>query len=535
MPDAAICLILTTLTQGPFEATDTRRMPRSNHVAGKVFLVGAGPGDPGLITARGIECLAQADLVFYDYLVNPLLLEHLRPGAEAVCLGRHGGGRILKQDEVNQRIVEAARAGKTVVRLKSGDPMVFGRAVEELTVLVEAGIDFEIVPGITAAAAVSAYAGIPVTNRDLASAVALVTGQEDDAKAESSLDYAALAKFPGTLVVYMGVTTAERWAGSLIDNGLAADTPAAIVRRCAWPDQQIIRCPLGEVAARLAGSHMRPPVIVLIGEAVQDSARFDWFTRRPLYGTKILIARAVQQAGSLRRQLEQLGAETLVQPAIEIRPPGDWSAVDAAIARLADFDWLVFSSANGVRFFLDRLLAGAGDLRQLGGVKLAAIGPGTAAELARYHLRADLQPPEFRAESLAAELAPAACGKRLLLLRASRGREALAESLLASGALVEQVVVYDSVDITAADPRVAALLERGEVDYVVVTSSAIARSLANLFGEHLRQPRLASISPVTTATLAELGYQPAVEARTYTMDGIVAAILADASEARRGA
>lgn len=498
--------------------------PSNAPSTGRVYLVGAGPGDPGLLTLRGAECLRRADVVLYDYLVNPQILEHAPPTAQTLCLGRHGHGRLMPQSEVNERMVELARSGKTVVRLKAGDPAIFARVAEETEALTAAGVLWEVVPGITAALAAGSYAGVPLTHRHLASAVALITGQEAE-RDESALDYVALAKFPGTLVFYMGVTSAPRWTEALIAAGKSPDTPAALVRRCSWPDQWTHRCTLGTVAEQLAEHRIRPPVMVIIGEVAGHASGADWFTARPLFGRRIMVTRSRGQLDGLRQRLQELGADVVAQPAIEITEPDDWRPVDAALARLDDFHWLVFSSVNGVRFLLDRLCAAHGDLRRLGGVRLAAIGPGTADELAAYHLTADFVPNEFRAESLAGGLA---AGRRFLLARASRGREVLADELQAAGGEVHQIVVYRSRDVATPDADVAGALRQGTIEWTTVTSSAIARSLAAMFGDDLRRTRLVSISPVTSATLRQLGHEPAAEARTYTMSGIVEAILTEA-------
>ncbi|HEV7224625.1 MAG TPA: uroporphyrinogen-III C-methyltransferase [Pirellulales bacterium] len=500
---------------------------------GRVYLVGAGPGDPGLITLRGVECLRRADLVLYDYLVNSSILQHLRPGAEAICLGRHGGGRLMSQQEVNERLVSAARLGKTVVRLKAGDPAIFARAAEEIEYLSAAGISFEVVPGITAAFAAGSYAGIPLTHRDAASAVALVTGHEQDEKREPALDYAALAVFPGTLVFYMGVTSAPVWTQALLDAGKAADTPAAIVRRCSWPDQTTVRCRLDEVAGRIVERRIRPPALVVVGPVAALQPTVSWFANRPLFGRRVLVTRpdgrhAERRADPLAERLQELGAEVLVQPAIEISEPQDWAPVDRALRKLDDYDWLVFSSANGVRFLLERICQKHGDLRRLGRIRLAVIGPGTAEALQAYRLKPDAAPSEFRAEALAEALAPLAAGRRFLLVRASRGREVLAERLIAAGGQVDQIVAYRSTDVDQANPEIEAALAAGRVDWITVTSSAIARSLVSLFGDKLRRAKLASISPVTSATLVELGHPPAAEAVEYTLLGVAEAILAHA-------
>lgn len=496
----------------------------ASHHRGVVYFVGAGPGDPGLLTLAGAERLGRADLVLYDYLVNQAVLGWIRPGTRLVCLGRHGApGRGVEQAEVHARMIEAARQGHCVVRLKGGDPSVFGRLAEETEALATAGVAYEVVPGVTAGLGAAAYAAIPLTRGQTSSAVALVTGQERPDKAQPSLDYEALAHFPGTLVLYMGVTSAKRWSHALIQGGRPPATPVAIVRRATWSDQETVLCTLADVAHVVADRKIRPPAICLIGEVVAAAASEPWFASRPLVNTRILVTRPRHQSARLVQQLSDLGAEVLVQPAIEISPPADWGAVDAAIDELERFHWLVFSSSNGVQFLLDRLCARA-DLRRLGRCRLAAIGPGTAEALAEYHLRADLVPQEYRAEALAAALAGDACGKRFLLARASRGREVLAEELTAVGAEVHQVVVYQSSDVPAAAPEVTAALAAGRIDWVMVSSSAIARSLVALFGQDLRRTRLASISPVTSETLRALGFSPAAEAEQYTMDGMVRAI-----------
>jgi uroporphyrinogen III methyltransferase/synthase len=493
---------------------------------GKVFLVGAGPGDPGLITLRGVQCLAQADVVLYDYLANARLLRHARPGAELVSLGAHGHTKIWKQAEINARMVADAQAGKRVVRLKGGDPAVFGRLGEELEALRAQHIAFEIVPGITAALAASSYAGVPITHRDLASAVALVTGHENDGKSESALDYDALARFPGTLVFYMGVTRVQAWTSGLLAAGKSSETPVAIIRRCSLPDQVVVHSTLGHTANELTpASKLRPPVIVVVGDVARLDADWSWFDQRPLFGQKIAVTRAAHQAEELRVLLEECGAEVYEQPAIAISEPADWRPVDEALGRLGDFHWIVFSSANGVTHFMQRLFDQGHDARALGNCKIAVIGPGTQEALARFHLNADIVPHEYRAEALAASLAPAAQGQRFLLVRASRGREVLSHELLKAGGDVQQIVVYESRDVTEPDARVGELLQAGELDWMTVTSSAIARSLANLFGPDLQRTKLVSISPITSGVLRELGYEPAAEARDFTMRGVVEAVV----------
>ncbi len=494
-------------------------------IAGKVYLVGAGPGDPSLLTLRGCEVLQQADVVFYDYLVNPRILTHAQRDAKLVCLGRHGHGRLHSQGEINALVVEAARAGQTVVRLKGGDPAFFGRLAEEISSLEQAGISYEVVPGVTAASAASSYTGIPLTHREFASSVAFVTGQQCRDNGGRPLDLANLAKFPGTLVFYMGVTSAPYWSAELISHGKPADTPVAVVYRCSLPQQQTLLTTLGELPDALAARKMRPPAIVIVGEAVQAESATKWFASRPLFGRTVLVTRPAHQATDLVRRLADQGAAPLIQPAIAISPPDDWGPADQAIRDLQRYDWLVFSSANGVQSFLGRLDQLGLDLRQLGPCRLAAIGPATAEALKQYHLGVDLQPGEYRAESLAEALAPETANKRVLLLRASRGREVLAESLTAAEAEVEQVVVYQSADVEQADPEIVAALAEGRIDWITVTSSAIARSLVHLFGDSLAQAKLVAISPLTARVLAEAGYPAAATATQFTTEGLVEALL----------
>jgi uroporphyrinogen III methyltransferase/synthase len=491
---------------------------------GKVYLVGAGPGDPRLITLRAVQCLRRADVVLYDYLVNPAILEHAPPGAELVCLGSHRSGRIISQDEINAAMVAAAKTGRTVVRLKGGDPDIFARSAEEMEALERVGIDFETVPGVTAALAAAGYAGIPITHSQYASALALVTGHERQDKEQSSLNYAALARFPGTLIFYMGITSAGQWSEMLIRHGRSPDTPTMIVRRCTWNDQETIRCTLGTVGRKIAEQGIRPPAIIVVGEVVALAPRSSWFAAKPLFGKRILVTRPRVQARALVDRLEELGALTLIQPAIRIGPPTDWGKIDAALERLDQYDWLVFSSSNGVEYLLDRLEQKHGDLRRLGKVRLAAIGPGTAEELARYRLRADVVPDQYRAEALADVLAAEPTAARFLLARASRGREVLAEKLAAAGHAVDQIVVYSSSDVEQAEAEILEALEAGRIDWVTASSSSIARSLVRLFRERLRRVKLASISPITSAILRELGYPPAAEAVRYTMEGLAEAI-----------
>ncbi len=508
----------------------SKELKRMANPKGKVTIVGAGPGDPGLISLRGFEALKQAEVVFYDYLVNPIILRQAGLLAKAphevslVCLGKHGQGRLLTQPEINRQLVAAALTGKRVVRLKGGDPAIFGRTAEEIMALEEAEISYEVIPGVTAALAASSAAGIPLTDRRWASAVAFVTGHECDGK-QDGLDIASLARFPGTLVFYMGVTSAPTWSQELIAHGRAADTPVAIIRRCGLPGQETLHTSLAEVSQVLAPGNMRPPATIIVGEVSALQADLNFHCAGQLSGRTVLVTRPERQSVEMVSELGRLGATAMLQPAIEISSPEDWAAVDQQIQNVSNFDWLVFSSANGVTYFLDRLLESGIDLRALGGCKLAAIGPATTRALAEYHLHADLEPEEYRAEALAEALTQADQPGRCLLLRASRGREVLAEMLTSSGWEVEQTVVYQSTDCQVADADVLKALREGSLDWVTVTSSAIARSLVHLFGDDLKQSRLAAISPLTAGVLREAGHEPTVVASEYTTAGLIAAIL----------
>ena len=492
---------------------------------GAVYLIGAGPGDPGLLTVRGAELLALADVVLYDGLSNPELLLHA-PDAEQICVGKHGKSRIWTQNEIINEILRHAKAGKIVVRLKGGDPAVFARTAEEVEAVKAAGLPLEIVPGITAALAAGSFAGIPVTHRGLASAVALVTGHEEPSKSESALDWEALARFPGTLVIYMGVTTAEAWTQALLQAGKPPETPAALVRRCSLPDQQTIHCRLDQVAAQLSpASRFRPPVIVILGAVTKLAETMKWIQNRPLVGRTVLVTRPEAQAEALAKPLRDLGARVLQQPAIAIDPPQDWRPVDSAIAELSEYDLLIFCSHNGVQFFLDRLEARGGDMRALAGLEIGCIGRKTAATLQQFHLQCDLLPDTFHAEAMANLIGSSAKEKRIMVIRASRGNDELAAHLTALGAHVTQVIAYQHSDVSECAPDIREAVTRGEVDWVTVTSSATAASLHRLFSGSMNDMKIASLSPVTSNKLSELGYPVHAEASPYTIEALVEALV----------
>jgi uroporphyrinogen III methyltransferase / synthase len=494
-----------------------------------VSLVGAGPGHSGLLTLRAIECLQQADFVLYDRLISPHMLEHAPPHAERVCVTELAPCHADRNAPVHQLLIDAALAGKRVVRLKGGDPFLFGRGGEEAEALRAAGIAFEVVPGVTAALGAAAYAGIPLTHRACASAVAFVTGHENPAKGEPRLDWVALARFPGTLAIYMGLARLPTIARTMIDFGKPANTPVAVVHSATTGEQRTITAPLSEIAAAVQAAGLTAPAIVLIGAVVALRDHLAWSEQRPLHGKHVLVTRPREQAGELALRLETLGAIPILMPVIAIGPPLDWGPVDAAIDQLGRYQWLVFTSVNGVTALLQRLRVRGKDLRALGGVRLAVIGPSTAEALRHYHLEPDLVPAEYRSESLAAALKPRVAGQRILLARADRGRDVLRDEL-DNIAQVDQVAVYSQAD-AAGDAAVLDSLRQGEIDFVLLSSSNIARALARLLDATCCAPllegrtRIVSISPVTSAAIAELGWPVAAEAREYTMDGLVQALI----------
>ncbi|MCU1457332.1 MAG: uroporphyrinogen-III synthase/uroporphyrinogen-III C-methyltransferase [Actinomycetia bacterium] len=476
-----------------------------------VYLVGAGPGDPGLLTVRGAELLATADCVVYDRLASASLLELAPAAAELISVGKAPGRVEMDQDQINATLVDRGADGRSVVRLKGGDPFVFGRGGEEAEALAAAGIPFEVVPGITSAIAAAAYAGIPVTHRGLSTHVTVVTGHEDPAKGRTDVDWGALARAGGTLVILMGVGHIAEIARLLIDGGLAPETPVAAVRYGTRPEQTTARATLGTVA----DAGLRAPSAIVVGAvAALDLA---WFESRPLFGRRIVVTRAREQASGLRARLEHLGATVIELPSISVEPLGiDMPSLDP-------YEWLVFTSANGVDAFFDRGLAPAGlDARALAGVRIAVIGPGTAAALERHGLRADLVPERFVAESLLEAFpGPADSGSRVLLARAETARDVLPRGLAERGFAVDVLPVYRT---TSAEPDPAALaaVRAGEYDAVTFTSSSTVTNFCAAVGPVATPaPLVVSIGPVTSATAVEQGLQVGAEATEHTIDGVV--------------
>lgn len=514
---------MTSRTTLPRNGTDPSRTP--SRAPGTVYLVGAGPGHPGLLTLRGQECLAKADLVLYDYLANPSLVEHARPGAELIRLGHHNGGPRMTPAQITTAMIDAALDGRSVVRLKGGDPAVFGRLADETEALRRLGIPFEVVPGITSGLALGAFAEIPLTHHDDASAVALVTGRERGGKDQSNLDYRALAAFPGTLVFYMGVKRASRWSRALLDHGKPPDTPVAIVRWCSRARQQTVCCTLATVADVVESRGVRPPALFVVGEVVKHSPCLSWFETRPLFGATVLVAGSARTAGRVREQLAEFGAEVIVQPSMRVVPPRSWDPVDETLHRVRDYDWLVFSTPNGVDALMGRILDLGTDARRLGGVKIAAIGSGTAERLRSFQIQPEVVPDVYEPTRLATRLIPEGSRPRFLLACGPE-RSTLTEELEVFGGRVDELVVYDTEEVEDPDPDVALALVEREIDWVAVTSSTTARALDRLYGDTLRHARIASISPLTSKVLRGLGLDPAVEASPPTVRALVHGITA---------
>jgi uroporphyrinogen III methyltransferase/synthase len=499
---------------------------------GIVYLVGAGPGDPGLMTRRSLELIADADAILYDRLIPADALDGVREDCELTYVGKAPGDVAMSQEDIGALLVELGQAGKRVVRLKGGDPFVFGRGGEEAEALRAAGVPFEVVPGVTAGVAAPAYAGIPVTHRDAASAVAFVTGHEDPAKAESALDAEGLAAFPGTLVFYMGVKNLPLIADALIAAGRDPAEPAAVVRRGTLPDQQTVTAPLADIAERVAEAGLRAPAITVIGPAVQLRDTLAWLERRPLYGRRVAVTRARAQASGLAARLRELGAEVVETPAIRVEPRPLAGEIAAAVDALPDYALVCFTSTNGVRIFFAALAEKGLDARTLAGSTVAAIGPGTARELEQHGVRADVVPSRSIAEALVEALADTPVeGRRVLVARAGAGRNVVPKALRERGAEVDVVGLYDTVVEPLSEEQRALL---ANVDYVTFTSASSVRNLLDSLGENdasLGDARIVSIGPITSTAAGELGLTVDVEAAQHDVDGLVAALVADAEAA----
>ena len=500
-------------------------------MVGKVYLIGAGPGDPGLITVKGLHCLQEADVVVYDRLVDQRLLGTARKEAELVFVGKGPGERDMEQENINRYLVDRALEGKVIARLKGGDPFVFGRGGEEAQALAQARVPFDVVPGVTSAIAAPAYAGIPLTHREMASSFTVVSGSEDSSKEESSVQWDVLAHLGrggGTLVVLMGWGTLDRITDALIKEGMEASTPVALIRWGTEPYQSTVTGTLEDVVQRGKEAGLSPPVVAVIGPVVDLRREVRWFDNRPLFGKRVLVTRSRTQASVLSEMLAQEGAEPVEVPTIEFSPIDDHSHIDSAIGSLHNYSSVIFTSANGVEAFFRRLRALERDSRVFGGVKVGAIGPATAAALAQYGIVADFVPPQYVSEAIvqAMEMLDLK-GARVLLPRADIGRDELADGLARLGAQVEQLSVYRTFMPEDSRERARDLLRDGNIDLVTFTSSSTVRNLLNLLDDDsslLGGTLVACIGPITARTAQETGLQVDIVAQEYTIAGLVRAL-----------
>jgi uroporphyrinogen III methyltransferase/synthase len=497
----------------------------------KVYLVGAGPGDPGLITVKGQECIATAEVIIYDYLAAPALLNHAPAGAELIYVGKKGGDHTLSQDEINALIVKKAKAGFRVCRLKGGDPFIFGRGGEEAEELVAEGIPFEVVPGVTSAVAAAAYAGIPLTHRKLTATLAFVTGHEDPHKAASSIDWESLGRGIGTLVFFMGVKNLPDITQKLIANGKSPDTPVALIRWGTTSAQQTVTGTLDDIAERVKKAGLKAPAIIVVGDVVQLRQNLRWFETRPLLGKRIVVTRAREQASDLVKQLGELGAECLQYPTIKVVPTADTGALDEAISRLSAYDWIVFTSVNGVKFFFERLFELGLDVRALHHLQTAAIGPVTSQKLRGFGLNTDILPQDFRAEAVADAFRKEDLkGKKVLLPRAAEARPVLPVELGKMGAEVDEVTTYRTENVADNADRLIQELSDNRIDLITFTSSSTVRNFKALLPPERIQDLLegvtiASIGPITSDTARQLGFEVHITAPTYTIAGLCDAIV----------
>ena len=502
---------------------------------GKVYLVGAGPGDPGLITLRGKYLLQRAEVVVYDYLANKKLLNYVPDSAEFIYAGKKGGGlHAFTQEGINQLLVEHASAGKRVVRLKGGDPFIFGRGAEEIEELVEAGIDFEVVPGVTSATAAATYAGIPITHREYTASVAFVTGHEAPGKKESNIAWDKLATGAGTLVVYMGIKNLPIITSKLIDNGRAPDTPVAVVRWASTPEQRSVVGTLATITEVVQEAGIKPPALVIVGDVVKLRKSIDWFEKRPLFGKRMVVTRTREQASELVAKLEENGAACLEYSTIHIEPVDDYQLLDQALEKMQSYDWILFTSLNAITYFFKRLNATGRDSRALASCCIGAVGRATAEELLKYGIRADLVPEKFTGQGLAESLiAGGVQGKQILLPRALKAMETLPEMLDDAGATVTVAPVYQNVPPQGRKDELREELAEGDIDLVTFTSSSTVTNFLTMVDaadeQELHQlldgVKIAAIGPITAETVRKNGLTVDIQPDNYTIADLVDAIV----------
>ncbi len=501
---------------------------------GKVYLVGAGPGDPGLLTIRGLECVREADVIIYDRLVHSSILSHARSDAELIYVGKASGVHTVKQEDINRLLSDRALGGKIVVRLKGGDPFVFGRGGEEAEHLARLGIEFEIIPGVTSAIAVPAYAGIPVTHRGVASSFAVVTGHEKAEESEAREDrlslrssISPLASFPGTLIFLMGVENLPQIVDGLIEGGRDPSTPVAVIRWGTLPDQETLTCTLGCICQEVERVGFKPPAVIVVGEVVRLREKLRWFDTRQLFGKKVLVTRSRDQASVLSDLLRRYGADPIEFPLIKISPPADFGELDAALDRIENYDWLIFTSANGFKAVVDRLMALGHDIRWLRGPKIAAIGTATAKAIQTLGIRVDFVPSQFVAEAIEREFPEEVNGKHILIPRAEEAREVLPEKLAKRGAVVDVVTAYRTeLDEAGETDRIREMIRTCEIDVITFTSSSTVRNFIKLIGTAIPDSiTIACIGPITAQTASEMGLNPSIVADEHTIEGLVKALI----------
>jgi uroporphyrinogen III methyltransferase / synthase len=497
-----------------------------------VYLVGAGPGDPGLITVKGKQAIEKADVIVYDRLASPQLLQSTHPNAEKIYVGKLPDRHTLTQEEINELLVRKAKEGKVVTRLKGGDPFIFGRGGEEAERLVEEGIPFEVVPGITSAIAVPAYAGIPVTHREFSSSFAIVTGHERPEKTESSINWEKLATATETLIFLMGVSNLPFIVKQLTKYGREATTPIALIRWGTRIEQETLVGTLADIVQKVEKLNFGSPAIIIVGEVVRLREKLAWFEHKPLFGKRILVTRARSQSSELTGLITNLGGEAIEFPVIRIVEPERGELLNAALHQLAEYDWVIFTSVNGVKHFFDRIQKSQLDIRQMSKARLAAIGPKTAAALSDKGLLVKVLPEEYKAEALVEHLRPfVQAGEKILLPRADIARKVLAEELRDMGCDVTEVDAYDTqIDATNAE-EIVQMLERGQIDVLTFTSSSTVRNFIQAIGSIttemeplLQNTQIACIGPITAKTAESLGLRVDVMAKEYTIDGLIEAI-----------
>lgn len=501
-------------------------MTKSSKQSGIVYLVGAGPGDLGLVTLRAKQRIENADVIVYDHLANPEILSWPRDDAEIIYAGKEPG-ESRTQQEINALLIDKARQGKQVVRLKGGDPFVFGRGAEEAQAIADAGIAFEIVPGITSAIAGPAYAGIPMTHRTHNSHVTFFTGHEDPAKAESAIDYAALAKLGGTQVMLMGVERLGSVTSEMLKQGVRSDLPVALVRSATTGQQETLTGTLSDIAQKAVASDFKAPAVAVFGEVVGLRDDLNWYEKRPLLGKRIVVTRTRKQASVLSDKLRALGAHVIELPTIRIEPPSDLREFAELVQDAHVYDWIVFTSANGVEAFFDVFFKLYDDAREIGGARVAAIGPATAQRVKDFHLHVDLQPEEFVAEAVAREFKKQGSieNLRILLVRAEKARDILPKELSAAGAIVDEAFAYRTVPETRDTSGARRQLAQDGADLITFTSSSTVENFLALGLPWPKGMRTASIGPITSKTAHDHGLKVDVEAHRHDIDGLVQAIL----------